>query len=100
MSNTLPIPSVALAFVFVIFNVSTREPVVVSESYATREDAKRAMQAFLISEADAQTDDLDANVLDNAAQQLNYADSVHIGETFEWECTVEDSQAWHPRRTY
>lgn len=99
MSN-LPTPATVTAFVFVIFNVSTREPVVVSESYATAEDAKRAMQAFLIDEANAQTDELDANILDNAAQQLNYADSVGIGESFQWACTVEDSQAWHPRRTY
>jgi hypothetical protein len=100
MSNILPTPSVALAFVFVIFNVSTREPVIVSEAFATRDDAKRALQSFLIDEANAQTEELDANILDNAAQQLNYADSVHIGDTFDWACTVEDSQAWHPRRTY
>ena len=100
MSNTLPTPSVALAFVFVIFNISTREPVVVSEAFATADDAKRAMQAFLLTEADGQIEELDASILDNAAQQLNYADSVHIGDTFDWACTVEDSQAWHPRRTY
>ena len=54
------------------------------EGHATRDEAKRELQAWLLAEADASTDEDDASLLDDAAQRLNYAEFVQIGGSFDW----------------
>lgn len=59
------------------------------ELYPSKDEAKRALQAWLISEADGTVDDEDsAMLLDDAAQTLNYADVARIGGVFDWDCEV------------
>ena len=72
-----------------VFNQSTLQYVVdpndgVAEGHATRDGAKRELQAWLISEADASTDEDDASSLDDAAQRLNYAEFAQVGGSFDW----------------
>ncbi len=80
-----------------VWNSSTMEYVVDpnggdDEGHATRDEAKRELQAWLISEADGCTDDdaLTAGELDDAAQRLNYAEYTTVGSVCSWVCeTVE-----------
>lgn len=78
-----------------VFNQSTMTYVIdpkggEDEGHATRDEAKRELQAWLISEADASAEDDTADLLDDAAQSLNYAEFVHVGGEFDWTCeTVE-----------
>lgn len=70
-----------------VFNACTLEYVVTPspvDGWVSRDDAKRDLQAWLISEADAMTDDDEATMLDDAAQRLNYGDTATIGGTFDW----------------
>lgn len=77
-----------------VFNNCTLEYVVTPEFdddvRTSRDDAKRELQAWLLSEADAAADEDDAAMLDDAAQQLNYAEWAHVGGTYDW--TVETVQ--------
>jgi hypothetical protein len=78
-----------------VFNQSTMEYVVDpnggdDEGHATRDEAKRELQAWLLSEADSETDEDSAADLDDAAQALNYAEYAQIGGLHQWVCeTVE-----------
>lgn len=77
-----------------VFNQSTMTYVVDpqggdDEGHATRDEAKRELQAWLISEADSTVDDEDsAALLDDAAQSLNYAEFVSVGGVFDWTCEI------------
>jgi hypothetical protein len=75
-----------------VFNQSTMEYVVDpnggdDEGHATRDEAKRELQAWLLAEADSSADEDDASLLDDAAQRLNYAEFAQLGGSFDW--TVE-----------
>jgi hypothetical protein len=78
-------------FAMSVFNQSTLTYVCDprdGEAHATRDEAKRELQAWLLSEADALVDDEDgASMLDDAAQRLNYAEYASVGGDFDW--TVE-----------
>lgn len=80
-----------MSYAMSVFNQSTLTYVCDprdGEAHATRDDAKRELQAWLISEADGTADDEEsAALLDDAAQTLNYAEWTQIGGEFDW--TVE-----------
>jgi len=62
------------------------------EGHATRDAAKRELQEWLMQEAnECDADDaMTADMLDDAAQQLNYADVAYVGSVCSWLCeTVE-----------
>jgi hypothetical protein len=77
-----------------VFNNSTLEYVIAPEydndARTSRDAAKRELQSWLLSEANAADNEDDAALLDDAAQQLNYAEWTHIGGSFDW--TVETVQ--------
>lgn len=73
-----------------ILNESTVLPVVEpdDESTMTRDEARKAAADFLLTEAKGCTEEVDAEMLDNCAQELNYADVVSVGGPFEWSVVV------------
>lgn len=60
------------------------------DAHESRDEAKRELQAWLISEADAETDEDAASMLDDAAQSLNYREVTYLQMPFDW--TVETSE--------
>jgi hypothetical protein len=81
------------AWAMSVFNDCTLEYVIDPrdvDAHLTRDEAKRELQAWLLSEAAAATDEDDAALLDDAAQQLNYAEWTHVGGTYDW--TVETTR--------
>jgi hypothetical protein len=71
-------------------NTSTMLPVVEAdrESMLTEDEARKAAADFLLSEADGCEDESDAEMLDNAAQELNYAPGTTVGGSFSWEVSI------------
>lgn len=80
-----------LAHTWRIYNTSTMLPVVEADPDSTlsKDEARKAAADFLLAEANAADDEDTAAMLDDAAQQLNYADGVSIGGTFDWEVTLQ-----------
>jgi hypothetical protein len=80
-----------MAWAMSVWNASTMTYVIDPrdcEAHESRDDAKRELQAWLLSEADSTVDDENsAAMLDDASQQLNYAEFAQLGGVFDW--TVE-----------